>query len=121
MEDGLVTSSSSVITDGSWHHVHWWLTAIIGYMLMEVLPDGGTASGMDVGSTEMLYIGKHPTAGNFYKGLIREVRVWNCGRTTQQINDNMHKHLVGNETGLVGYYPLSDGFGTTAFDKTRQR
>ncbi len=112
------TSSSSVITDGSWHHValvvdgNYWLYvdgSIAGW---------STASGMDVGSTEMLYIGKHPTAGNFYKGLIREVRVWNCGRTTQQINDNMHKHLVGNETGLVGYYPLSDGFGTTAFDKT---
>ena len=37
-------------------------------------------------------------------GLIDEVRVWNIGRTQNQIQTNMNKSLVGNESGLMGYW-----------------
>lgn len=40
----------------------------------------------------------------FFNGQIADPRIWNVVRTQQQINDNMSKQLVGNETNLVSYY-----------------
>ena len=49
----------------------------------------------------------------FYKGSIDEVRIWNVGRTADQIAANMRKELVGNEAGLVGYWNFNDSTVTT--------
>ncbi|MBU2914388.1 VCBS repeat-containing protein [Reichenbachiella agariperforans] len=38
---------------------------------------------------------------------IDEVRFWNIARTDIEIRDNMQTELVGNETGLVGYWPFN--------------
>ena len=46
-------------------------------------------------------------------GEIDELRVWNDVRTEAEINDNMFKELDGDETGLVAYYKMSNGSGTT--------
>ncbi len=53
-----------------------------------------------------------------FDGDIDEVRYWNVVRTEQQIKDNMNKPLTGSETGLVAYYPLNEGSGTTAQEKS---
>lgn len=37
-----------------------------------------------------------------------EVRIWSVARTLNQIRDNMHLTLSGNETGLVAYYQFND-------------
>lgn len=46
----------------------------------------------------------------FYDGLIDEVRVWNTVRTLTQINDNKSIELVGNESGLQGYWKFNDSY-----------
>lgn len=53
---------------------------------------------------------------NFLDGKEDEVRVWDVALTQTQIRDNMCKKLVGNETGLIGYWRFDEGTGTTAFD-----
>ena len=45
-----------------------------------------------------------------------EVRVWKISLTQTQIRDGMCKKLVGNETGLIGYWRLDEGAAFTAFD-----
>lgn len=50
-------------------------------------------------------------------GLVNEVRLWNVALSVDQIRTNMSKTLVGDEPGLVGYWPLQDRFGTTAMDR----
>jgi len=52
------------------------------------------------------------------KGRVVEVRLWNRDRTPEEINQNISSRLTGNEEGLVGYWPLNEGFGTTTKDKT---
>ena len=52
----------------------------------------------------------------FFDGMINEVRIWSIARTQQQIQDAMNKELIGNETGLVSYWKLNEGTGTTAYD-----
>lgn len=50
---------------------------------------------------------------------VRDLRVWNVVRTPEQIRDNYRAHLEGNETGLVGYWPVDDAASaTTVLDKT---
>ncbi|MBX2977284.1 MAG: T9SS type A sorting domain-containing protein [Ignavibacteriaceae bacterium] len=51
-----------------------------------------------------------------FKGSIDEVRIWSSARTEAQIKANMYKELAGNETGLVAYYKMSNGTGTTLAD-----
>ena len=53
-----------------------------------------------------------------FNGKIDDLRVWSTVRIQGEIQANMNKRLVGNEAGLVGYWPLDEGSGTTAFDAT---
>ncbi|KAB2920230.1 MAG: LamG domain-containing protein, partial [Bacteroidetes bacterium] len=53
-----------------------------------------------------------------YTGYIDEVRIWNTARTQEQLQQNDSLNLVGNESGLAGYYPLNAGAGTVIDDAT---
>ena len=63
-----------------------------------------------------VYIGQGYVSN--YAGQIDEVRVWNTTRTLTQIRDNIGKRLIGTEAGLVAYYRMDDGAGTTLTDAT---
>ena len=53
-----------------------------------------------------------------FNGRLDEVRIWNDVRTAAEIADNKDDELVGNESGLVAYYKMSDGTGTTLTDNS---
>lgn len=59
----------------------------------------------------------------FFKGKIADVRVWNRERTQAEIQANMKVELLGNETGLVSYFPFKQGVAndvntlTTLYDE----
>jgi hypothetical protein len=55
---------------------------------------------------------------SYLNGKLSDVRIWNTARTQQQIADNYQKRLIGNESGLVGYWKLDKGSGTTVADST---
>jgi len=87
----------------------------------------GTSAGagkkIDYGPARRLTIGGLPTlAGTStekeatFDGLIDEVRVWRDLRTNEEILDNMHVRLAGNEDDLVGYWPISSGAGARLKD-----
>ena len=51
-----------------------------------------------------------------FTGAIDEVRVWSVARTQEEIRADMTNSLNGNETGLVSYWRLDEGTGTTVQD-----
>ncbi len=51
-------------------------------------------------------------------GSIAEVSLFNKALTQGEIKNNMHSSLKGDESGLVGYWPLNEGTGDTAYDKS---
>jgi hypothetical protein len=53
----------------------------------------------------------------FFQGAMEELHVWNTVRSAAQVQMDMTQ-LTGNEPGLVLYYPLDEGSGSTAFDRT---
>ena len=70
-------------------------------------------------NTGTFYLGTNSDANDkYFNGQIDEVRIWNDVRTAAEIGDNMDDELVGNESGLVAYYKMSDGTGTTLTDNS---
>jgi len=47
-----------------------------------------------------------------------EVRIWNVARSAADIQADMNRELIGNESGLVGYWKLNEGAGATIYDST---
>jgi fibronectin type 3 domain-containing protein len=47
---------------------------------------------------------------------VDEVRVWSTERTEAEIKTNMYKELAGSEAGLLSYYKMSNGSGSSLSD-----
>ncbi len=78
---------------------------------------GGQPAGNIIDNSALdLLIGNSSGYGQTFAGVIDEVRVWNTVRSDQEIETNMNFCLAGDEQGLVGYWPLNEGFGTAATD-----
>ena len=56
--------------------------------------------------------------GLYLDGQLDEVRIWNIARTKADILDHMHRQLVGDEPGLVAYFPLNQQSTTYLDDLT---
>jgi len=77
--------------------------------------NGDTSSAIQTSVANFL-IGNRNAASYYFKGKIDEVRIWNTIRSQDEIKTNMYKELTGDETGLVAYYKMSNGTGTTLTD-----
>ncbi len=53
------------------------------------------------------YIGNCPSC-NQHTGLTDEYRIWNYERSSEQLKANMHRSLIGNETGLLAYWNFNN-------------
>lgn len=53
---------------------------------------------------------------HFLKGQVDEIRVWNYSLTAEEIRNKMTKKLLGNESGLLGYWNFDEGSGTEAME-----
>ncbi len=54
----------------------------------------------------------------YYTGAVDDVRLWNIVRTQSEIANNRFTELIGNESGLAGYWKLNEGSGISANDET---
>jgi len=103
-------------TQKGWHHV---ATTFDGtnYKLFldgEEIDNTTAFQGLTPPDNESVrIIGKKPWVGK-----IDEVRMWSLDRTQAQIQANMNNTLVGNETGLVAYYPMEVNNNWGIIDKT---
>jgi cyanobactin cluster PatC/TenC/TruC protein len=64
-----------------------------------------------------LLIGSH-VSQSLFKGQIAEVQLWNKVLSQTEIQSNLSGRLVGNEPGLVSYWPLNEGSGPIVRDHT---
>ena len=113
-----INNSKANLDIGKWEHVAWTYenNLVTVYINGENL--GTTFTRGPLANGAILYwniIGKSVRTIN---GDLDEVRVWSDVRTEAEINDNMFKELNGDETGLVAYYKMSDGSGTTVSDNS---
>ncbi|MFN0048861.1 MAG: LamG-like jellyroll fold domain-containing protein [Cytophagales bacterium] len=68
------------------------------------------------------YIGNTKNFDNHFSGNLDEVRVWGLARKQDQIKNDMHNRLHGNEFGLASYYPFEayqkDAAGIVLLEET---
>lgn len=112
------TSVASPSVD-TWHHV-----AITrdSSNKVDLIVNGGTPTRLfsdvaQVGETSLGLIGTSTDLQRF-TGPIDDVRIWNVARTPAQILASHNRELIGTESGLVGYWKLNEGSGSTASDST---
>jgi hypothetical protein len=64
-----------------------------------------------------IFIGRRSDNTFYFKGMIRDVRLWNYARDGLQIAANMDKEISAAE-GLIGYWKLKNIAGNTATDSS---
>ncbi|MCH7497345.1 MAG: hypothetical protein IH971_05795, partial [Candidatus Marinimicrobia bacterium] len=104
-----IASDPETTTIGVWTHVAGTYDGIsvklyINGNLVNEVPYTDNIGSSDVG----FYISGLILRERF-NGLIDEVRLWNSTRSEAEIQAKMNTTLVGNETGLAGYWPLNEG------------
>ena len=71
------------------------------------------------------YIGKmqddNGVASSFFDGYLHDFRVWNYKKSDADLTLNKDKKLVGNEAGLLAYWPFDEGKDSLAADLARSR
>ena len=63
-----------------------------------------------------VWIGGEICCGNYFPGGISSVAIWNRPLSPSEITAFLTVNPVGNEAGLVGYWPLDDSGGAVARD-----
>lgn len=66
--------------------------------------------------TEVLTIAKDYWNTTYANIKTDEVRVWSTERTEAEIKANMYRELAGSEAGLLSYYKMSNGSGSSISD-----
>ena len=121
------TSGPTYLTvpQGEWHHFAITraantATATI-YLDGQILNNNQSADGAGTSalanSGEVLNIGARRDSATYFNGGIDEVRISNVVRTQSEIQADMHRWGIGNETGVVAYYDFNDISGTTLTDQ----
>ena len=117
--DYYINDSKADLDIGKWEHVSWTYESNLVTVYVNGESLGTTFSRGPLANGAILYwniIGKSPS--HSLHGEIDEVRIWNDVRTLTEIKDNMFKELNGNENGLIAYYKMTEGSGTTVTDNS---
>lgn len=112
-DDGTYLGITSAMTQ--WVHIAmtWDGTTLRTYVNGVARLATMAAGKMLATTTSPLTMGCNPPYFGCFNGLFDELRVWNVARSADDITASYDKALVGNETGLVGYWKFNDAPGST--------
>jgi gliding motility-associated-like protein len=87
---------------------------------------GGNSMGASALTMASSFPGDHAKIGYFlsnnvtyrFKGSMDEIKLWNKALTENEVRNAMCKRLVGNESGLVGYWGFDELGGGVVNDKS---
>ncbi|NET60693.1 MAG: LamG domain-containing protein, partial [Symploca sp. SIO2E6] len=106
-------------TDSDWHH---WSCVYNHERQQQIIYCDGQLEAChqpaNYQGTGNVYIGSLKGTSYFFEGQLADLRIWQGVRTPQEIQDAMNCRLTGNESGLLAYWLLDEGEGTTIKDQT---
>jgi len=104
--------------DGEWHHValirrQGALLALLDGRSHELHFRNDSQAGLDIGGRSALTIGAYRASAadppqQHFRGLIRELRIWDRALDVATVQNNRHVQLNGNEPRLRGLWSLSE-------------
>ena len=120
-----VTGVNNTLADGNWHHIAFVRQGTTLRFYVDGVLDRTVSSNQDFNNPAKITLGNIVCGGQNFGGSMDEIRIWNISRTANEIIEKMNCTLLGNEAGLLAYYPASSqdcgacSAGTNAFlDKT---
>lgn len=116
----LNVNSTGTISANTWSHLAFVKYAANDWKIyINGTNDGSSTSSRTISATDEtgLRIGANESSsgssnpgGIFFNGKVDDVRIWSTARTSSEINNNKSLELVGNESGLVGYWKLNNAY-----------
>ena len=108
------------LLDNQWHYISCTRKESTGelklYVDGNIVDSGVTLSGA-ISTPNRFIVGSHVfTDRSFFKGKVDNFNFWNLTLSQQEILSNMNTPLVGNESGLVGYWDFNEGQGSALTD-----
>ncbi len=105
----------SSVTILSWH----MYTVVVNGASSSITLDGGTPVTGTLANTSIttLLLGENGNGSVHLTGVMDEVRIYNRALSATEIAEH-YKGIFSNKTGLVGYWPFSEGSGSIAYDKS---
>lgn len=101
--------------DEYWHHVSGTYDGDTMRLFVDGTSIGYKTVTLDNTANGIRFGDRLSGASHFY-GLLDEIRIWNVKRNQEQIRENMHKPLVGNEPNLVSYWRFDESSEPIAHD-----
>ncbi|MBK8563116.1 MAG: BspA family leucine-rich repeat surface protein [Saprospiraceae bacterium] len=104
-------TGATVINDNNWHHVAITRSGTSFKVYVDGQQDGShtTSQVHNLTNGAKAAMGFMPICGaGSFGGNLDEVRVWSVARTQAEIDGNKNCALVGNEAGLLAYYPMDE-------------
>jgi len=96
-----------------WHHLAGTYDGRTITVLVNGVPIASqNASGRLRIDPSDLYVGKGDprfSSGEYFHGVLDEIRIWNIARSQEQIQTAMNTPLTGKEEGLLAYWNFDDG------------
>lgn len=112
--------SSNIATDGLYHHYVATYNKSTGKMTLiqddVVLKSEVKATNLITNNNADIKIG-----GSNFIGKLHDLRIWSTVVSRETAVANMYAILRGNEDGLIGYWPMSEGNGRLAKDLARSK
>ncbi len=103
----------------SWYHIAgvYTGTEMLLYVNGILQATAGVQGSLTPATGVVMNFADNPTwPGRFFTGKMDEIRIWEVARTEAEIQENMTVELSGNEAGLVGYWNMNEGTGTSLGD-----
>ncbi|MCK5032520.1 MAG: hypothetical protein KAS18_02775, partial [Calditrichia bacterium] len=96
-------------TDGLWHYY----TVVKETLNTHLYVDGVLRASrndfiVNPAGSEFRIARQYGGHGEYFNGLVDELRIWNVARDSLDIATDMHNALKGNEAGLVAYWTFDD-------------
>lgn len=106
------------IMTGEWRHLAYRYDGTNLAFICDGVLIGSAAYSYGFYDTHTVKIGGYADNNSDLQGNIADVRFWDHARSAAQIAAHRGRRLLGNEPGLLGYWPLDEGSGSEVFDRT---
>jgi hypothetical protein len=119
----VMNTAANSIQQNKWQHIAYTVDATNVYA---IYIDGvsvpftttGTATAAAANATAPAFFGNNASLARGFAGNIDEIRIWSGVRNQATIAANATTKYVGNEAGLLAYYPFSEGNKQFVLDVT---
>ena len=102
-----------IVADNSWHHLAYTRDGSSGILYLDGINIGTHTADFPINAGDLWSLGQEydgiSSPGNYYGGIMDEVRIWSSVRSQSEIQDNRFYVLTGSEPNLEAYYRFDQG------------